>query len=316
MKRYSDITLVDLLDVDQEIKPIIAQALILRDVLQNKIQYHPEYESRPIVSVGGGITSSLLVPLYCIEQNINPIYIYGAVDNDDQTLINAVEKKLGIDILRIDPAGNVRWSGFRGYDIWAVFFSLPFLGNSRVDACSKMLKREAIRKFMGIHNTNEIYLGIKAEEIDRRLTIFKRYKEIGVKAHMPLYDFPDYFGAIDEVEFCKEYLGYSPKSYAEGFPHNNCGDFCIKSGLKHLRRAYYYNHAKIRLYAKLEYWYNIFRGCDGDFTKYTIYRRVVNGVRVNVPLSVLLDEFDKEFENAMFDPYEEVPESSCIFCNG
>lgn len=118
-----------------------------------------------------------------------------------------------------------------GRDVWEVFFAKRFIGNSRIDPCSKILKRDLIRKHIeekfDVDDT-VVYLGIDWSE-EHRFTKAKPYWEpYAVKA--PLCD-PPY---VDKAFVLQEMADAGiapPRLYAMGFPHNNCGGFCVKSGM-------------------------------------------------------------------------------------
>lgn len=265
-----------------------------------------KYVGKPIVSVGGGIASTLLVPLYLYEQGIDALYIYCAVENDDQTLIEAVEDKLGLDILRLNPTGNVMPKSWRGFNIWHTYFMTEYLGNWQADPCSRILKREAILRFMKAHKTPSVYLGISQKEHDRWLTISANYSRQGIKMHAPLYEYPDYFNGATELELCERYLGYIPEAYLHGMTHNNCDSFCIKAGLKQLRLGYLYNRDTYIAMARRERAWNLWFG-----TNYTMFRKSKHGKRQPITMHNLLEGFDKD------TPIEQNEENTpqCVWCD-
>jgi len=125
-----------------------------------------------------------------------------------------------------------------GRDPWQVFFDERFLGNSRVDPCSKILKRQLIRKWIEKNLNPEedvIYLGIDWSE-SHRFKKARRYWEPWNVAS-PLLDPPllskEQMLAILDADGIKR-----PRLYDMGFPHNNCGGFCIKAGMAHFKLLY------------------------------------------------------------------------------
>jgi len=116
---------------------------------------------------------------------------------------------------------------------WQVFFDERFLGNTRVDPCSKILKRELLWKWMTEHAPKAtVHVGLDWTE-DHRLERLRTYRpEFKIEAPMmwdPLVDKPDML-----IELKK--LGFElPRLYKLGFAHNNCGGFCIKSGQAQFR---------------------------------------------------------------------------------
>lgn len=122
-----------------------------------------------------------------------------------------------------------------GRDIWQVFFDKRYLGNSRVDPCSRILKRELAREY--VENNWEpdevtVVLGIDWTE-EHRLKNAKRYWE-PYSVVAPMCDKP-YIDKDQMIEDLSEFGIKPPRLYEMGFPHNNCGGFCVKAGFKHFK---------------------------------------------------------------------------------
>ncbi len=84
----------------------------------------------------------------------------GIEDADLYRFLNEASLFLQIPVTRISE----------GKTPWQVFHEKRFLGNSRVDPCSRVLKREPLRKYISSHYTPEdtvICLGIDWSEINR-----------------------------------------------------------------------------------------------------------------------------------------------------
>lgn len=117
-----------------------------------------------------------------------------------------------------------------GRDVWEVFFHEKYIGNTRYDPCSMMLKRELLRKW--IEDNREpadtiVYLGIDWSEIHRYERAKPRWEPWTVEAPLcesPLLDKQDHLDALAAEGIA------APRLYAMGFPHNNCGGFCVKAG--------------------------------------------------------------------------------------
>jgi len=122
-----------------------------------------------------------------------------------------------------------------GRDPWKVFFDRRFLGNSRIDPCSSILKREFLRRWIEDRldpSDTTIYLGIDWTEIHRMERSAKYWKPWTVEA--PLCEKP--YLDKDEQLTALEVAGIRmPRLYTMGFPHNNCGGFCIKAGQAHFK---------------------------------------------------------------------------------
>lgn len=120
-----------------------------------------------------------------------------------------------------------------GRNPWKVFFDSRYLGNSRIDPCSRILKREFLRKYIDANYNSEediIYLGIDWTEIHRYEKAIPYWSPWTVKA--PLCDSP-YITKSEILEKLRNEGIDPPRLYSMGFPHNNCGGFCIKAGISH-----------------------------------------------------------------------------------
>lgn len=114
---------------------------------------------------------------------------------------------------------------------WDVFFDKRFLGNSRVDPCSQVLKRGLLDKYRSRYAPDEVicYIGIDWSEAHRLERLLPRVAPYTYKA--PLCD-PPFYASKDEMiaELLADGLEV-PELYKLGFKHNNCGGFCIKAGI-------------------------------------------------------------------------------------
>jgi hypothetical protein len=118
---------------------------------------------------------------------------------------------------------------------WQVFRKERFLGNTRVDPCSKILKRQLLDKWVKERYTpDEVirYIGIDWTEEHR----FTRAREriLPYKLEAPLCEPPYITKAEIITELAKSHI-VPPRLYAMGFPHNNCGGFCVKAGQAQFR---------------------------------------------------------------------------------
>ena len=113
---------------------------------------------------------------------------------------------------------------------WGVFNDERFLGNSRIDPCSKILKRKLLDKWRDA-NMNQLtdvnYVGLDWTELHRVERLLPRV--VPWRYEAPLCEKP----WIDKTEALAalEREGIKPpRLYGMGFPHNNCGGFCVKAG--------------------------------------------------------------------------------------
>lgn len=122
-----------------------------------------------------------------------------------------------------------------GRDPWTVFRDERFLGNTRADPCSKILKRQFLRAHIERHfdpADTVVYIGIDWTEEHRFVAARKHWTPWPVEA--PLCEAP-YLSKGDILQALKARGIEPPRLYKMGFPHNNCGGFCIKAGQAHFR---------------------------------------------------------------------------------
>lgn len=179
------------------------------------------------VSFSGGICSFWAA--YRVIQkhgteNVTLLFADTLMEDEDLYRFNAeAEQFLGVNITVIKD----------GRTPWEVFEDENMMGNSRVDMCLRILKRELLEKW---HKTNcnpentVIYVGLDWTESHRLDRLRLRKPKWRIEA--PMCDAPYW----DKRRMQKELadLGITPpRLYSMGFPHNNCGGFCVKAGQAH-----------------------------------------------------------------------------------
>jgi len=113
---------------------------------------------------------------------------------------------------------------------WQVFKDEKYLGNSRIDPCSKILKRQLLWSWMEArYKPSEcvVYLGIDWTESHRLEGVRKARPGWTIEA--PLCDAPFVTKAEIIADLANHFIK-PPRLYEMGFPHNNCGGFCVKAG--------------------------------------------------------------------------------------
>ncbi len=113
---------------------------------------------------------------------------------------------------------------------WEVFRDVKFIGNTRADPCSMILKRDLLRSWIENHYDpydTTIVLGIDWTEIHRFERAVPRWAPWTLWA--PLCDEP-YIDKPDILKMLADAGIQPPRLYDLGFPHNNCGGFCVKAG--------------------------------------------------------------------------------------
>lgn len=122
-----------------------------------------------------------------------------------------------------------------GRDPWQVFFDQRFLGNSLVDPCSRILKRETGMRWLRANcdpKHTVLYLGIDWTEEHRYTAAKERFAAEGWRVEAPLCQAP----FLSKEQIFADLVAANinvPRLYRLGFDHNNCGGFCIKAGQAH-----------------------------------------------------------------------------------
>ncbi len=122
-----------------------------------------------------------------------------------------------------------------------VFRDERFIGNSRADPCSKILKRRLLDRWLAENcepeNTTLVF-GIHWSEMDRFERVSARLAPW--KCVAPMCEPP--FVAVDDMHAWAESEGIRKQwLYTIGMPHANCGGGCVKMGQGGWARAYHAN---------------------------------------------------------------------------
>jgi len=187
------------------------------------------------VSFSGG-AGSYCAAKRCIskygKENIELVFCdTKSEDYDLYRFLNDVENIMSIKIIRIAD----------GRDIWQVFRDRKFLGNSRIDPCSEILKRNMMDRYYQEQDKNNstIVIGYGWDEPHRYERFHAIMSKKGWKTYAPMMDKPFLYKKemIDEIR--KDGIE-PPRLYALGATHNNCGGGCVKAGQAHWKWAYYH----------------------------------------------------------------------------
>lgn len=144
-------------------------------------------------------------------------------DEDLYRFLDGASTDIGVPVTRIAD----------GRDIWQVFKDERFLGNSRVDPCSRVLKRDLTRKWLEANHDparTVVVLGLDWTEMHRVERARTAWQPWTVDA--PLASPP--YRLRSELLADLEARGIRPpRLYGLGFAHNNCGGGCVKAGRSH-----------------------------------------------------------------------------------
>lgn len=161
------------------------------------------------------------IQLFTDTKKLNDMHPHRGEDEDLYRFLRESSPLIG---------GKLEWVS-AGKDIWRTFEDNRYMGNTRVDPCSRELKREMARKWIEERYKPEevtLYIGIDWTEAHRAVKNKKFWEPYNVV--FPMIDAP----YMDKEQMCQwvESLGVKrPRLYELGFAHNNCGGFCVKAGL-------------------------------------------------------------------------------------
>lgn len=147
-------------------------------------------------------------------------------DEDLYRFLDDAAADLGMPVIRIAD----------GRDIWQVFRDVRFLGNSRVDPCSRVLKRDLARAWLDEHRpSSAIAIGFDWTEVHRLDRARSAWAPRAVVA--PLTEPPYRLRAELIADLVARGIE-APRLYGLGFEHNNCGGGCVKAGQGHFARLF------------------------------------------------------------------------------
>jgi hypothetical protein len=116
-------------------------------------------------------------------------------------------------------------------DIWDVFQRERWIGNARVAPCSEHLKQRPARDWLAANcpdpTATTIYIGIDWSEKHRIPKVKAAYEPRPVA--FPMTEKP-YLDKRGMAEVARGRGIEPPRLYGMGFPHANCGGFCVRSG--------------------------------------------------------------------------------------
>lgn len=185
-----------------------------------------------VVQFSGGLCSFFAAQRVCSlvgSGNVTLLFADTLIESPGlYRFLEASAKYLRLPLTRIAD-GRTPWQVFKDEGIKG------FLGNSRVDICSRVLKRDLCRKWVEANcdvRDTILYVGITWDE-GRIETIKKRWKPWVVCA--PMCD-PPYETRGSLIQKAKKMGLPLSEAYADGFPHDNCGGGCVKAGQAHFAK--------------------------------------------------------------------------------
>lgn len=188
-----------------------------------------------IVSFSGGM-GSFAEALSCVEkfgkENVTLLFSDTLMEDEDlYRFKDETVKFLGCKLVVLCD----------GRTPFEVFKDVKFMGNSRVDPCSKILKRDLLNKWFNKNYQPEeaqMHLGIDYSE-EHRLARVKERSLPYIYRSTLVED-----GRIISKDFSEQFGIKRPRLYDWKLGHNNCGGFCVKAGLGHYKKLYEANRER------------------------------------------------------------------------
>lgn len=244
-----------------------------------------------IVQYSGGVGSWAAAKLLVDQHGPEQVHLLFAdtltEDEDLYRFLDETQKNLGAKLIRLED----------GRDIWEVFADKRYLGNSRIDPCSRILKRDFLREYIDTHydpDEDTVVLGIDWSEMHRLEKARPKWDPWVLRA--PLCE-PPYYSKDQLFEWLENEGIPPPWLYELDFAHNNCGGACVKAGQAQWKQLYRHMPDRFAYHAQKEQ--EMRELLDKDIS---ILRRQRDGVRENLTLWQLKAEIDAEKDDT--DPYD------------
>ena len=177
-----------------------------------------------IVSFSGGIGSAASA-LLAFENGLDFECVFAdtLIEDEDLHRFNSdIARVIGKEIIKVSC----------GMTPWDVFKKVKYIGNTRTAHCSSVLKTDVVRNWITKNCTNNgikaiLILGMGKDEQDRIERAKAKWAPIEVDSLLARYNLTSH---CSRTEIIEKYGVKLPRLYDHGFPHNNCGGFCVRSG--------------------------------------------------------------------------------------
>jgi hypothetical protein len=179
---------------------------------------------RHLVMFSGGVGSWAAAKRVAAKYGTeNMVLLFADTMMEDEDLYRFLDEavaNVGAELVRIADGRNV----------WELFLDRHTIGNGKVDLCSAALKRDLMDKWRNENcnpETVTVHIGIDWTEEHR----LRRAQECGKpwQYAAPMCE-PPFMQKPAMLEWLKSEGIEPPRLYKMGFPHNNCGGFCVKAG--------------------------------------------------------------------------------------
>lgn len=261
-----------------------------QDVAKEVLKEEVHEEVRHVVLFSGGVGSWAAAKRVAAQHGTDGLVLLftdtKSEDEDTYRFLKEGAENVG---------GRLVWLA-DGRDIWQVYEDEGIMGSTRIDLCSRILKRELSKKWVHENCGPEIatvYVGIDWSEDHRFRRMARYWQPFTVEA--PLTE-PPYLTKNDLIAWAESEGVRNQRLYEEGFRHANCGGFCIKmghAGARHLLRmrpkAFAYHEERERRFReRVGKNVSILRDRTGGDTK----PLTLEALRERVEAQDPIDEFD------------------------
>lgn len=183
-----------------------------------------------IVSMSGGM-GSFAEAAACVEaygkENVTLLFADTLMEDEDlYRFLKECVAWLGCELVTLTE----------GRTPFQVFKDCKLMGNTQIDPCSRVLKRELMTEYIHARWPSprdvEIHVGIDYSEGHRLERLQKRgapyiYRSLICEA-----------GRIIQKDYSQQAGIKPPRLYSWRLGHNNCGGFCVKAGQGHYSNLY------------------------------------------------------------------------------
>ncbi len=179
---------------------------------------------------------------------------------------------------------------------WELMADSRIIANSRQDTCSKYLKRVLLNRWRAQHGQphhTRTVLGVGWDEghrLERCQARHPDWPHVAPLTETPVMDKP---ATLAWATTCGL---RPPRMYAMGFPHANCGGFCVKAGhatfrllYQHFPERYAYHEAQEQCLRRIVGDHSILSDRRGDGKKKPLTLRRFREEYINGPLPI--DEY-------------------------
>jgi hypothetical protein len=158
------------------------------------------------------------------RDNVRLLFTDTAMEDEDlYRFLDDSERQLGVPLIRLKD----------GRTPWDVFREKRMLGNTRIDLCSRVLKREMSQRWLAENAPGAtLVFGIDWEETHRFDGLSARYGAQGYTVEAPMIESP-WMTKAQVMAWMKQCGLEPPRLYGMGAAHNNYGGFCVRAGHGH-----------------------------------------------------------------------------------